>query len=212
MRFKDVDPLKIDIIKEVGNIGAGNAATSLSSILGRRVKMSVPEVKIIPLSMVPEILGPPEIPVIGGLVDMEDGLNGHLMLTLGLREAYFMASLMCGRDASTVRDVQISDFSELDMSALCEVTNILVGSYLSAISSMTGLIISPSVPSMCADMAGALLSLIAIGYGMEGDSALFFETRFTDAEDDLSCNFFLLPDNVSYEKLMISLGGCLIDE
>jgi chemotaxis protein CheC len=204
--FDDIDPQQMDVIREIGNIGAGNAATALSGILGRMVGMSVPEVRIIPLSSAPEILGAPDQPVVGGLVDMNGGLTGQILLVLGIREAYVLASILYGRETYGISGVDVSAFTELEISALYEVTNILSGSYLSAISALSGLTISPSVPYMCIDMAGAILSLIAVEYGKTGDSALFFETRFIDAEDDLACHFFLLPDKESYKKLMLSLG------
>ncbi len=204
--YLHLKPHHMDVIREIGNIGAGNAATALSGILGRRVDMSVPEVKIIPLSYVPQILGEPEDPVVGGMVSMSGGLTGQILLVLGIREAYILASIMCGRDTAHTDDIDVSILSDLDLSALYEVTNILAGSYLSAISKLTGMSIFPSIPNMSIDMAGAILSLIAIECGKVGDSALFFEARFTDAEDDMTCSFMLLPDEESYEKLMISLG------
>jgi chemotaxis protein CheC len=196
----------MDLIREIGNIGAGNAATALSDILGRRIVMSVPEVKIIPLSAVPQILGEPDAPVVGGMVSMSGGLTGQILLVFGIREAYILASIMCGRDTAHTDNIDVSVLSDLDLSALYEVTNILAGSYLSAISKLTGLSILPSIPNMSIDMAGAILSLIAVECGKVGDSALFFEARFIDAEDDMTCSFLLLPDEESYEKLMLSLG------
>ena len=204
--FGTINPQQMDVIREIGNIGAGNAATALSGILGRKVCMSVPEVRIIPLPSVAEILGAPDKPVVGGMVDMDGGLTGQILLILGIREAYVLSSILYGREACKTSDIDISALSDLEISALYEVTNILSGSYLSAISMLSGLTISPSIPHMCIDMAGAILSLIAVGCGRAGDSALFFETRFIDAEDDMACHFFLLPDKESYEKLMLSLG------
>ena len=204
--YGNMNPDQLDVIREIANIGAGNAATALSEILGRKVDMSVPEVKITPLSSVSELLGAPDEPVVGGMVNMEDGLTGKIMLILGIREAYLIASIMSGRDTTQDAELDYTALSELDLSALYELMNILSGSYLSAISSLTNLCISPSIPSMNVDMAGALLSLIAVECGKTDDSALFFETRFLDDEDDMTCNFFLLPDKESYGKLMDLLG------
>ncbi len=202
-----MDPQELDIFREIGNIGAGNAATSLSAILGRKVEMSVPEVRIVPFHEVSELLGMPETPVVGGMVDLEGGdLSGQIMLIMGLEEAYNLASAVCKIKPEAHTGHSVFDFSDFHMSALNEVTNILVGSYLSAVSSLTGLSIIPSVPSLNADMAGAMLSIIAIKYGETGDYALFFKTEFTDIQDRISCSFFLLPDRDSHRKLLLSLG------
>lgn len=204
-KFESLTPAQIDAMREIGNIGAGNAATALSGILGKTVEMTVPEIRVIPLSGVQDILGSPENPVVGGMVDLTGDMTGQVMLILGIREAYTVASLLCGRSEQN-DSVGISDLTELDISALEEVTNILCGSYLSAISSLSGLNTTPSVPYMCIDMAGAMLSIIAVECGKTNDCALFFETCFSEAEDAMACHFFLLPDRESYKRLMASLG------
>jgi chemotaxis protein CheC len=207
-KFDYLDPWQIDIFREIGNIGAGNAATALSALLGRKVEMSVPEIKVLPLSSVPDIMGAPEDPVVGGMVDMNGDLTGQIMLIMGIHEAQVMASIICNIEPPVGGGSEnLLNLTELDISSLGEITNILAGSYLSAIASLSGLSIIPSVPGMCIDMAGAMLSLIAVECGKNSDSALFFETRFLDAKDKLVCNFFLLPDRNSYKKLMDSLGG-----
>lgn len=207
-KSEGVNPTLIDIICEIGNIGAGNAATALSGMLRKRVEMSVPKVEIVPLSAIPTLCGSPESPVVGGMVDMTGDMQGQIMLILGIREAYNMSAAAYGRKPE-LENPGIEHLTETDMSALSEIVNILAGSYLSAISSMTGLMTMPSIPYMSVDMAGALLSVVAIECGMEGDSALFFETKFADEQGGIECSFFLLPDRTSYQKLMEALGVSL---
>lgn len=203
-----VDPRLIDIICEIGNIGAGNAATALSGMLGKRVEMSVPKVEIVPLSDIPSLSGSPESPVVGGMVDMSGDMRGQIMLILGIREAYNMAMALCGMEPEAA-EPGIEHLGETEMSAISEIVNIMAGSYLSAISSMTNLVTMPSIPYMSVDMAAALLSVVAIECGKEGDSALFFETKFADEQGGTECSFFLMPDRGSYRKLMESLGVSL---
>ena len=99
----------------------------------------------------------------------------------------------------------MGDFDEMDMSAIMEIGNIIAGSYLNALSSMTKLTIVPSVPYIAIDMAAAILSVPAIQFGQIGDNALLIETEFGD---DVMLNgyFILLPELDSYEKILSSLG------
>jgi chemotaxis protein CheC len=101
---------------------------------------------------------------------------------------------------------QAEDFNEIEISALKEVGNILAGSYLSALSMLTNTNIMPSVPDLCIDMAGAILSVPAVGFGSVGNSVLYIETEFTDGNEKVSGEFFLIPDVDSYEILLKALG------
>jgi len=97
-------------------------------------------------------------------------------------------------------------FSEMQISALREVANILIGSYITAISELTGLRINASVPELVVDMAGAVMNLLAAAYGEYGDHVLFLETRFADQTQCLYGHFFLIPDIESYKTLMEKMG------
>ena len=101
--------------------------------------------------------------------------------------------------------VEGEEFSEMDLSAIKEIGNIIAGSYLNALSSMTNLTITPTIPYIAIDMAAAILSVPAIQFGKYGDNALMIETEFGD---DVMINgyFILLPELESYDKILSSLG------
>lgn len=197
---------QIDIFREIGNIGAGNAATSLARILNKQITMSVPEVQVVPFNDIVNILDGPESLVVGLLVDMSGDLSGYVLLILELGDAFEMADIALGNQNKRTVKPSIENMTELESSAITEMANILVGSYLSAICTLTGLNIIPSVPYMAMDMVGAIISIVAIEYGKIGDSVLFMKTKFSDVEKDMSGHFFLIPDYKSYKILMDSLG------
>jgi chemotaxis protein CheC len=174
-------------------------------MLGEKVEMSLPKVEIVPLADIPSMSGSPDTPVVGGVVDMSGDLTGQIMMILGIKEARNMANAICGGECAA-DEVSPDSLTELGMSALGEVMNILAGSYLSAISTLTGLVIIPSIPYVCVDMVGSVLSIVAIECGEAGDSALLFRTSFSNVQDSIACDFFLLPDRESYKKLMDHLG------
>ena len=97
------------------------------------------------------------------------------------------------------------EFTEMEMSALKEIGNIITGAYLNSLSTLTGLTIYPSVPDLSIDMAGAILSVPAIEFGTLGDKLLLIQTQFTD-EIELDGYFILIPDMESYDKILNSLG------
>ena len=195
----------LDVFKEIGNIGAGNAASALAGLLNRRISMSVPEAAVVPFSSILSVLDGPETLVAGVLIDFSGELNGYIMLLLGMKDSMAMVAQALDEP---VRDVNAPDFdlSELERDTLVEISNILVGSFLSAISSFTGLSIRPTVPQIAIDMLGAIISIATIEYGKIGDTVLFLKTQFNDIAGDISGHFFLIPDYNSYKILLKALG------
>ena len=193
----------IDTFRELGNIGAGNAATSLATILNMQISMSVPEVAVVPFDHIINILNGPENLVAGVLVNMDGDLNGYILMILEMKDACEMTAIALQRQKKAGEEYILD---ELDRSALSEIANILVGSYLSAIGAMTGLTTTPSVPQLAVDMVGAIISIVLIEYGKIGDSVLFLKTKFSDVHKSMNGHFFLIPDFESYKILMKSLG------
>ena len=201
--LKDFSNDQLEVFREIGNIGAGNATTALASLLDKKMTMSVPEVKILPFNEITNILNGPENIVAGVMIDMKGDLQGYILLVLEARDAQKMIAILTEADPDIMSEAALTS---LDLTDLTEIANILVGAYLSAISAMTGLTIIPSVPELTIDMAAAILSVPAIEYGKIGDSVLFLGTQFTDEKQKLHGHFFLIPDFSSYKILLNSLG------
>lgn len=190
----------IDILKELGNIGAGNAATALSSLISKRVDMKVPNVRVLEFNKVAEILGGEENLVVGIYFELMEDIVGNIMFALDLNSAINLSNILYGRDNKD------RELDEMDISALSEVGNILASSYANSLSSLTGLKIYISVPSISIDMAGAILSVPAIQFGFASDHALMIETVFEEDQRLVSGNLFFLPDLTSFEKILTALG------
>lgn len=199
--LNDLDKEHLEVLKEIGNIGMGNAATSLAVMLNHKVEMKMPEVSIVPFSRITDILNGPESIVMGALVEMSGDLHGSILLVQELEDASKLISM--AMDAPYVNGK--AAFTDMELSVITEVSNILVGSYLSAISTLTGLNIRATVPAITIDMAGAIMSVLAIEYSKVGDAVLFLETSFGGV-DSLKGHFFLIPDLNSYNVMLKSLG------
>jgi len=191
----------LDVLREIGNIGAGNAATALAKLLDKRIEMKVPQVRIMKFSEVSDVLGGAETPVVGILLRIQGDISGSMMFILDEPSARLLVNILMGKPLEA--DL---DFDEMSSSVLTEIGNILAGSYLSALSNMTNLRIMPDVPALAMDMAGAILSGPAIEFGKTSDTVLYIENVFTDGHDSVIGDLFLVPDDLSYGKLLKALG------
>ena len=188
-----------DILKELGNIGAGNATTALAQMLQCKVDMSVPQVRLLEFKDVATIMGGEEQLMAGIYLGVEGDITGSIMFLLQKDSARHLVGKMMGMA------MEGEEFSEIEQSALQEVGNIITGSYLNSLSAMTNLKIYPSVPQLAIDMAGALLSVPAVEFGLFADKILLVQTKFSD-DVELDGFFILIPDMESYEKILTVLG------
>ncbi|HBA68263.1 MAG TPA: CheY-P-specific phosphatase CheC [Lachnospiraceae bacterium] len=188
-----------DILKELGNIGAGNATTALAQMLQCKVDMSVPQVRLLEFKDVATLMGGEEQIMAGIYLGVEGDITGSIMFLLEKKSARHLVGKLMGM--TTEGD----DFSEMEISALQEVGNIITGSYLNSLSMMTNLKVYPTIPSLAIDMAGAILSVPAIEFGILGDQILLIQTQFFD-EVQLDGYFILIPDLESYGRILSSLG------
>ncbi|GKX28961.1 chemotaxis protein CheC [Vallitalea longa] len=196
-----LDNIQLDVLKEIGNIGAGNATTALSQMINKKVDMGVPKVNISEFKELSDVLGGAENQVVGILLNVDGEINGMMMFILEKTSAHNLVNILMGKELNT-----FEDFTEIDLSALKEIGNIITGAYLSSLSSLTNLKIVSSIPYMAIDMAGAILSVPAIEFGKIGDKALLIQTEFGEGEDKVFGNFILIPDVKSYGTILKSLG------
>ncbi len=195
-----------DVLKELGNIGAGNATTALAQMIDCKVDMCVPQVRLLEFNEVGDIVGGEDKIMTSIFLQVEGDIDGSIMFMLSkTAAAHLVNKLMCGMLGIDEEKADEYEFGEMECSAIKEVGNIITGAYLNALSGLTNMKIFPSVPQLAIDMAGALLSVPAIEFGVYGDKILLIQTQFTD-DVVLDGFFILIPDMDSYEKILSSLG------
>ncbi|MCH5254327.1 MAG: chemotaxis protein CheC [Lachnospiraceae bacterium] len=199
MNFEQMSQEYFDILREIGNIGAGNATTALAQLLQCKVDMSVPQVNLLEFKEIGEAMGGEEQIMAGIYLGVEGDITGSIMFLLEKESARYLVSKLMGME------LQGDDFSEMEFSALKEVGNIITGAYLNSLSSLTNLVIYPSIPDITVDMAGAILSVPAIEFGALGDRILLIQTQFFD-DEAIDGYFILIPDLDSYGKILTALG------
>ena len=204
--IKQIKGHHLDILREVGNIGAGNAATSLSKILGKRVDMTVPNVRIVSFDEMMDMVGGADNVIASIFLRIEGDAPGSIYFMLPIEQAEKYIELMTGEENFSFEE---PPYPELSVSALQELGNILSGSYLSALSDFTKLNLYPTVPALGIDMVGAILSYGLMEVSQVSDYAIVIDTAVSEQEeitDSVKGHFFLLLDPESFEKIFSALG------
>ncbi|NMO96180.1 chemotaxis protein CheC [Paenibacillus lemnae] len=199
--FKHGKDFKMDVLKEVGNIGAGNAATALSQLLNKPIDMAVPQVQLIPFEQIAENVGGPEKIVLAVFLRVEGEAPGNLFFIMTPEAGKKLLHTLAGIEVS-----QDGVFTEMEQSAISEIGNILAGSYLSSLADFTKLSMMPTVPGLAMDMAGAVLSYGLLQFGEMGDDALLINTTFLEGEYEVEGQFFLIPDPETFAQIFEALG------
>ncbi|MEK0316018.1 chemotaxis protein CheC [Cohnella sp. 56] len=192
---------KMDVLREVGNIGAGHAATALSRLLDKPVDMAVPKVSFIPFEEIADRVGGAEEIVVAIFLRVEGEAPGNMFFLMSQNQARALLQDLLSFELSDG-----SAYTEMELSALSEIGNILAGSYLSSLADLTGLPLSPTVPAIAVDMAGAILSYGLLQFGTMGDEALLIDTTFLEDDRRAEGHFFFIPDPESFERLFRALG------
>ncbi|WP_067729421.1 chemotaxis protein CheC [Oceanobacillus damuensis] len=207
MEYLHLTSYQKDVLKEIGNIGAGNAATSLSKLLDKKIEMNVPSVNVVGYDELMELIGGPEEIIVGLLFRIHGEAPGTVYLILKVEEAeYLVRQLTNDQDFSLFEGKQDK---EMSLSALHEIGNIVTGSYLTALSDFTKINMQPSVPYLGIDMAGALLTAGLLEISKVIDYAIIIDTEIKlddQVKEGIKGNFFLLPDPESFPKIFEALG------
>lgn len=193
-----LSPIQLDALREVGNIGSGNAAVALSSLIAQKVDLSVPKANLIPLVRVSDLVGGAEKPVAGVYLYIGGDIAGSMLFLLEETSARELGKIM-------VRD-RADEMSVVEQSAIQEIGSILAGSYLNALSMLTGLMLKPSVPGFAMDMAGAIIDFILVEICQSEDHVLVIENEFSVSGHTINGQMILFPDLGSLDNILTRLG------
>jgi chemotaxis protein CheC len=200
-RWDRVSQRQLDALREVANIGAGNAANALGAMLKSKIAISVPRAKIMPFADVADFMGGAESHSVAIYFHVTGQVQASILLVMPIEKATQLVEMMLGSPASAN-----GSFSNLEYSALMELGNILSSSYLNALSSFTKISFKPSPPALAIDMVGAILNTILCQYGEVSEMVLVMETGFKKDKMDVVGNIFLLPEPDTLENIFASLG------
>jgi len=199
--YGDLNEIHMDVLQEIGNIGAGNAATSLSVMMNAPVDISLPKVNLVGFNEVAGAMGGAETTGYGVLVNLEGDIDGMMMFILDKRFAHQILNVLMGGMYET-----FDELDEIALSAIKEVGNILSAAYVNSIAELTGLRINLSIPFVSIDMIGALLSVPIVKFGAIGDKVLFIEEQFSSNRETVSSHMVLFAEIESLNLILGKLG------
>lgn len=201
-KYENIDGMMLDVLREIGSIGTGNAATALSGIMSEKVQMTVPQIDLREFNDAVSLLGEAEELVAAVLVKMSGEIEGTMLFLLRLD---FITAVL-----RHILDEEITDFSqlqEMEISALTEIGNIMISSYTNAISTLAGVEIDLSVPAIAVNMLGGILSVPMAEIGYETDKLLMINGTLIIQGEEHDSTILMLPDIESLNKLMNKLVG-----
>jgi chemotaxis protein CheC len=196
-----INELQRDALQEVANIGASHAATSLSQMVNKPIQVGIPHIDIVPIEKSIETV-PQTDPVIGVFLQMAEETPLYVMVLLSKKSAFYLANLLLNQPEE-MRD----SFSEMEESALMEVSNVMMSSFFDSITQLINVSMVPGPPVIAFDMPAAILDYALIKVGSVADSVLLFETNVSEeGESTFDVNMFLIPEPKTIELMLEKLG------
>ncbi len=195
------EDIRTDALLEVTNVGAGQAATALSRMLQKKVLITVPSLKLMPIEEIPKALAGTESTVIGIYFYMVGDLTGRILLVFEKDSGHRLASLITGDE-----NLKAGQLDEMGRSAMMEMGNIITNSYLNGLAGLMDITLFPSVPYLAEDVLGAVIDTLLIEISMVADKALLIDTQISIENENLNGSFLVFPDEEFMNKIYAKLG------
>lgn len=198
MNKNEYSPIQLDVIKELANVGGGNAATSISQLVDKFINMSVPTIDILDYNEVfSEIMAEDQM-VIAVTLRMIGDANGNFLFVCTEENAEKLVKMMLPQG------MELSH--ELEYSAVCELVNIVVTSYLNAISKMLDINLISSVPAITVDMFGAILSSAYMESEQFDENVMIIKNEFIYEGDKVDSSLYFIPRPGVLDSLFKLIG------
>ena len=199
--YDELTSLEIDTLREIGSIGTGNAAAALSTMLGRNVRITLPEVRIMGYNEAIEWIGGPEAITAGVMVRISGQMNGIMLSVQSLDFINLALGSMLEEQVQSYDDLK-----DLERSALIEIGNIMISTFINALTGLADISVELTVPSLSVDMQGAILTVPMAEYGGQSDYLMTIGGNFLCDNQEVPCRLLLSPDVRSLNFLLRKLG------
>jgi chemotaxis protein CheC len=201
VQFSRLNERQLDALREISNVGMGHAATALSQLTGKVIHLNVPRVTVLDTAGMAEFLGGAERMVVGICLRMLGNAQGNILMVFPRQNAAKILETLVPRKSAPG-----DALTELELSALKEVGNILASAYLNALGEMLRMTLIPSVPCLTIDTVRTVIDHALAELGGAGGMTLVLDTEFFSADERINSEFFLLPDPSSLEAILTSMG------
>ncbi len=200
-RYTDTNSMRFDALKELGSIGTGSAATALSTMLGKRISMELPEVKLVEFNRAIYDLGGPEKIVAAVLTEFSGEMNGIMLFLQNKEFINVVLQSLMGKQINA-----LSELTELELSALTEIGNIIISSYVNALANLVGMSVNLSVPTTTVNMLGGIMNVPIVMYGYTTDKLMTINGALECDGEEMLCRLLLHPDEATLDLMMQKLG------
>lgn len=201
MALTRLNEQQLDALREISNVGMGHAASALSQLTGKTIHLEVPRVLVTDTANLRAFMGDTERPVVGIYLRMLGNAQGNILMVFPRENAIRILEQLLPQKVSGIEPL-----SDLELSALTEVGNILASAYLNALGEMLRMTLIPSVPHLCIDSVGRLIDNALAEFGPVGGLTLMLDTEFFSKDERVSGQFYLLPAHSSLEVILTALG------
>ena len=199
--YDELNSLEIDTLREIGSIGTGNAATALSQLLQKEVRITMPEVRIMGYNEAIEWIGGAEEITAGVLMRLGGEING---IMLSVQQLDFVNLVLESIMGHGVKDYM--ELHEMECSALIEVGNIMISTFINALSGLAEIGVNLTVPAFTVDMQGAIMTVPMAEFGGQSDYIMTIGGNFVCDNKQVPCRLLLSPDVRSLNFLLRKLG------
>lgn len=199
--YENLNDVQLDVMREIGNIGAGNACTALSGLIGTPIDMSVPRVQLLGVDSTSEYLGGGDAEVLGIKIDVKADLTGMMYHIVNKRFAERIINTFYPKKLNTMDDID-----DMDMSVISEMGNITSGAYANALATLSGYVVDIGTPTPGGRTISEILRVPIEAYGEAGDKILVVDEQFIIDSEKLTSNMILVLEKDSLKKLFDKLG------
>lgn len=206
MDKKKLSHIERDVLREIGNIGAGNATTAMAKLIDKPLLMEIPSVEVVTINDIVDTIGGPEEYIVSVFFRIEGETPGTVYFVVTVEEAELLVQDVLMNDQVSLMHNDEPD--PLAISVVQETANILIGSYVSALSDLTNIKMSTTIPYLSIDMAAATLVSGLIETTQTSDHAILIDTKINDDKKNYGVkgHVLLVPDPSSIPKILKSLG------
>jgi len=199
--YNELTSLEIDTLREIGSIGTGTAATALSEMLQRKISITLPEVRIMEYNEAIDWIGGPEVITAGVLVRISGEMNGIMLSVQPLEFVNLVLQSMLDEEIHSY-----DDLNDLERSALVEIGNIMISTFINALSELAGITMELTTPGLAVDMQGAILAVPMAEFGGQTNYLMTVGGNFVCDDKQVPCRLLMSPDVRSLNYLLRKLG------
>jgi chemotaxis protein CheC len=179
--------------------GFSNSAQGLSKMIGQDLTVTSPDMDLVPLKEIADMLGGPDADAVGVYLRFNGDLVGQIMMIISYQQALEFCDMVLDSPTGTTQD-----FGSMERSALSEIGNLTGSFFLNAINELTGLSALPSPPAVMVDMVGSILDVVIASLGAVSDHILMFKAAFQIGERKIQADFWIIPDPETMEKISVA--------